>query len=286
MIKIIPDQEINKTIAEQIQRFRKIHVLIDPQINDNFFYENDIEFDSIVPIRDRQDTVSYNHECLQLCTLKKGAEDDIKHIIANLKNQQSSVIAMITSPYPIKDIQQHISNAMFMLHQGNYYLLRFYDPHVLKHLVTIFDEEQINKMLGSVQYWYYWQDEYVQLHHKPELILWDIKYKITTQQWRKIKIAQSYNAYEQQTVKLQKKPLTDVQQNTLTQLLDWIYTATFYEPDQQKMDYIVEYAMAKSEHFFQKIEYDLFVDLMRNQKISQLEHYFNHIDKEQEHVSD
>lgn len=72
MIKIIPDQEINKTIAEQIQRFRKIHVLIDPQINDNFFYENDIEFDSIVPIRDRQDTVSYNHECLQLCTLKKG----------------------------------------------------------------------------------------------------------------------------------------------------------------------------------------------------------------------
>ncbi|OCG13144.1 hypothetical protein A9G09_08070 [Gilliamella sp. wkB292] len=284
MIELIPEQEINKIIAKQIQQFGQIHFLIDPQINDNFFWEHNVEFDSIVPIRDRQDTVSSDHECLQLCTIKKGSAD-INPLVAELKNNQTSLIALIASPYTIKDIQQHISNAMFMSYQANYFILRFYDPQVLRHLVNIFDKQQISKMLGCVQYWYYWQDNYVQLHHKPELILWDINYKITTIQWQQIKIAQHYNAYEHQTVKKQKKPLTNNQKSTLWQLLDWIYTVTFNKPDQQKMDYIVNYSMVKSEHVFQQIDHDLFINLIRNQTVSQLEQYFNSLDKEHEDAS-
>ncbi|WP_294843318.1 DUF4123 domain-containing protein [uncultured Gilliamella sp.] len=283
MIEIIPEQDINKTIAEQIQRFGQMHILIDPQINDNFFWEYNIEFDSVVPIRDRQDTVSNDYECLQLCTIKKGSAA-INQLVEELKNNQTSLIALIFSPFAINDIQKHISNAMFMSYRANYFMFRFYDPQVLKHLVNIFDEKQINNMLGSIQYWYYWQDDYVQLHHKPELILWDIEYKITTKQWQKINIAQSYNAYEHHTVKKQKKPLTINQQNTLNQLLDWIYTATFNKPDQQKMDYLVNYAMVESEHFFQQIDSDLLVELMANQKFNQLEKYLNNSKKEQKYV--
>ncbi|MCX8727905.1 hypothetical protein [Gilliamella sp. B2838] len=51
------------------------------------------------------------------------------------------------------------------------------------------------------------------------------------------------------------------------------------------MDYIVNYSMVKSEHVFQQIDHDLFIDLIRNQTVSQLEQYFNSLDKEHEDAS-
>ncbi|OCG20898.1 hypothetical protein A9G11_09370 [Gilliamella sp. wkB108] len=279
MIKTILDEDINKIVINQIQRFAKMYLLVDPKINDDFFFNHDFEFESVVPIRDRQDTVSPDYECLQLCMIKKGATY-IDQVVAELKNNKSSAIALIASPYAIKDIQKHISNAMFVSYNADYYILRFYDPHVLIHLVNIFSEKQLDKLLGSIEYWYYWQDSYIELHHKPELILSDINYQITAKQWQKIKISQTYNAYEYKIVKQQKKPLSENQKNTLKQLLDWFYKTTFNKPDQQKMDCIVSYAMVQSEQSHPEIDYNLLDDLIKNQDINQFEYYLNDLDKE------
>lgn len=277
MIKTILDEEINHTIAEQIQQFGKMYLLVDPQINDNFFFDNYFEFESIVPIRDRQDTVSQDHELLQLCAIPKQTTY-IEQLIIELKNKKSAAIALIASPYSIKYIQNHISNAMFMSYNGSKYLLRFYDSHVLKHLIEILNEKQLNNLLGCIEYWYYWQNSYTQLHHKPELILSDIQYQLSPKQWLKIEIAQICNAYEYQLAKQQQKPLSNTEQRTLKQILDWIYKVTFYRPNQQKMDVIIHYAMAQPEQFFRQINDDLLFELMTNQNINQLEQYLKNLD--------
>lgn len=279
MIKTISETDISNIIAEQINRFGKVYLLIDPKINDDFFFEHNFEFESIVPIRDRQDTVSQDHECLQLCTIKKG-ENYIDQVISELKNSQSAAIALITSPQSIKNIQNHISNAMFMAYKAKYYFLRFYDPYVLKHLVNILNKKQLNQLLGIIQNWYYWDNSYIELHHKPELILSDIDYEITTKQWQKINIAQSYNAYEYQIMRQQNSSLSENQQNTLTLILDWIYKASFNTPEQQKMDYIVNHVMEKSEKFFQKTSYNEFCNIMKNNNIHQIKQYLQQLEQE------
>ena len=279
MIKTISETDISNVIAEQINRFGKIYLLIDPKINDDFFFEHNFEFESIVPIRDRQDTVSQDHECLQLCTIKKG-ESYIDQVISELKNNQSAAIALIISPYSAKNIQNHISNAMFMSYKAKFYFLRFYDPYVLKHLVNILNKKQLDQLLGVTQNWYYWQNSYIELHHKPELILSDIDYEITTNQWQKINIAQAYNAYEYQMMRQQNSPLSGSQQNTLTLILDWIYKASFNTPEQQKMDYIVNHVMEKSESFFQKTSYDQFSNMMKNSNIHQIKQYLQQLEQE------
>ena len=279
MIKTISETDISNIIAEQINRFGKVYLLIDPKINDDFFFEHNFEFESIVPIRDRQDTVSQDHECLQLCTIKKG-ESYIDQVISELKNNQSAAIALIISPYSAKNIQNHISNAMFMSYKAKFYFLRFYDPYVLKHLVNILNKKQLDQLLGVTQNWYYWQNSYIELHHKPELILSDINYEITTNQWQKINIAQSYNAYEYQMMRQQNSPLSENQQNTLALILDWIYKASFNTPEQQKMDYIVNHVMEKSESFFQKTSYDQFSNMMKNSNIHQIKQYLQQLEQE------
>lgn len=279
MIKTISETDISNIIAEQMNRFGKVYLLIDPKINDDFFFEHNFEFESIVPIRDRQDTVSQDHECLQLCTIKKGVSY-IDQVISELKNNQSAAIALIISPYSVKNIQNHISNAMFMLYKAKCYYLRFYDPYVLKHLVNILNKKQLNQLLGVIQYWYYWQNSYIELHHKPELILSDIDYEITTNQWQKINIAQAYNAYEYQMMRQQNSPLSGSQQNTLTLILDWIYKASFNTPEQQKMDYIVNHVMEKSEPFFQRTSYNQFSNMMKNSNIHQIKKYLQQLEQE------
>ena len=279
MIKNIAETDISNIIAKQINRFGKVYLLIDPKINDDFFFEHNFEFESIVPIRDRQDTVSQDHECLQLCTIKKG-ESYIDQVISELKNNQSAAIALIISPYSAKNIQNHISNAMFMSYKAKFYFLRFYDPYVLKHLVNILNKKQLDQLLGVTQNWYYWQNSYIELHHKPELILSDINYEITTNQWQKINIAQSYNAYEYQMMRQQNSPLSENQQNTLALILDWIYKASFNTPEQQKMDYIVNHVMEKSESFFQKTSYDQFSNMMKNSNIHQIKQYLQQLEQE------
>ena len=279
MIKTISETDISNIIAEQMNRFGKVYLLIDPKINDDFFFEHNFEFESIVPIRDRQDTVSQDHECLQLCTIKKGVSY-IDQVISELKNNQSAAIALIISPYSVKNIQNHISNAMFMSYKAKYYFLRFYDPYVLKHLVNILNKKQLNQLLGVIQYWYYWQNSYIELHHKPKLILSDIDYEITTNQWQKINIAQAYNAYEYQMMRQQNSPLSGSQQNTLTLILDWIYKASFNTPEQQKMDYIVNHVMEKSEPFFQRTSYNQFSNMMKNSNIHQIKKYLQQLEQE------
>ena len=279
MIKNIAETDISNIIAKQINRFGKVYLLIDPKINDDFFFEHNFEFESIVPIRDRQDTVSQDHECLQLCTIKKG-ESYIDQVISELKNNQSAAIALIISPYSAKNIQNHISNAMFMSYKAKFYFLRFYDPYVLKHLVNILNKKQLDQLLGVTQNWYYWQNSYIELHHKPELILSDIDYEITTNQWQKINIAQAYNAYEYQMMRQQNSPLSENQQNTLALILDWIYKASFNTPEQQKMDYIVNHVMEKSESFFQKTSYDQFSNMMKNSNIHQIKQYLQQLEQE------
>lgn len=279
MIKTISETDISNIIAEQMNRFGKVYLLIDPKINDDFFFEHNFEFQSIVPIRDRQDTVSQDHECLQLCTIKKGVSY-IDQVISELKNNQSAAIALIISPYSVKNIQNHISNAMFMSYKAKCYFLRFYDPYVLKHLVNILNKKQLNQLLGVTQYWYYWQNSYIELHHKPELILSDIDYEITTNQWQKINIAQAYNAYEYQMMRQQNSPLSGSQQNTLTLILDWIYKASFNTPEQQKMDYIVNHVMEKSEPFFQRTSYNQFSNMMKNSNIHQIKKYLQQLEQE------
>ncbi|OTQ31944.1 hypothetical protein B6D19_07310 [Gilliamella apicola] len=279
MIKNIAETDISNIIAKQINRFGKVYLLIDPKINDDFFFEHNFEFESIVPIRDRQDTVSQDHECLQLCTIRKGVSY-VDQVISELKSNQSAAIALITSPHNIKSIQNHISNAMFMSYKAKYYFLRFYDPYVLKHLVNILNKKQLNQLLGVIQYWYYWQNSYIELHHKPELILSDIDYEITTNQWQKINIAQAYNAYEYQIMRQQNSPLSESQQNTLTLILEWIYKTSFDTPEQQKMDYIVNHVMEKSEQFFQKTTYNQFYNIMKNNNIYEIKQYLQQLEQE------
>lgn len=279
MIKTISETDISNIIAKQMNRFGKVYLLIDPKINDDFFFEHNFEFESIVPIRDRQDTVSQDHECLQLCTIRKGVSY-VDQVISELKSNQSAAIALITSPHNIKSIQNHISNAMFMSYKAKCYFLRFYDPYVLKHLVNILNKKQLNQLLGVIQYWYYWQNSYIELHHKPELILSDIDYEITTNQWQKINIAQAYNAYEYQMMRQQNSPLSGSQQNTLTLILDWIYKASFNTPEQQKMDYIVNNVMEKSEPFFQRTSYNQFSNMMKNSNIHQIKKYLQQLEQE------
>lgn len=279
MIKNIAETDISNIIAKQINRFGKVYLLIDPKINDDFFFEHNFEFESIVPIRDRQDTVSQDHECLQLCTIRKGVSY-VDQVISELKSNQSAAIALITSPHNIKSIQNHISNAMFMSYKAKYYFLRFYDPYVLKHLVNILNKKQLNQLLGVIQYWYYWQNSYIELHHKPELILSDIDYEITTNQWQKINIAQAYNAYEYQMMRQQNSPLSESQQNTLTLILEWIYKTSFDTPEQQKMDYIVNHVMEKSEQFFQKTTYNQFYNIMKNNNIYEIKQYLQQLEQE------
>ena len=279
MIKNIAETDISNIIAKQINRFGKVYLLIDPKINDDFFFEHNFEFESIVPIRDRQDTVSQDHECLQLCTIRKGVSY-VDQVISELKSNQSAAIALITSPHNIKSIQNHISNAMFMSYKAKYYFLRFYDPYVLKHLVNILNKKQLDQLLGVTQYWYYWQNSYIELHHKPELILSDIDYEITTNQWQKINIAQAYNAYEYQMMRQQNSPLSDSQQNTLTLILEWIYKTSFDTPEQQKMDYIVNHVMEKSEQFFRKTTYNQFYNIMKNNNIYEIKQYLQQLEQE------
>ena len=279
MIKTISETDISNIIAEQMNRFGKVYLLIDPKINDDFFFEHNFEFESIVPIRDRQDTVSQDHECLQLCTIRKGVSY-VDQVISELKSNQSAAIALITSPHNIKSIQNHISNAMFMSYKAKYYFLRFYDPYVLKHLVNILNKKQLNQLLGVIQYWYYWQNSYIELHHKPELILSDIDYEITTNQWQKINIAQAYNAYEYQMMRQQNSPLSESQQNTLTLILEWIYKTSFDTPEQQKMDYIVNHVMEKSEQFFRKTTYNQFYNIMKNNNIYEIKQYLQQLEQE------
>ena len=279
MIKTISETDISNIIAEQMNRFGKVYLLIDPKINDDFFFEHNFEFESIVPIRDRQDTVSQDHECLQLCTIRKGVSY-VDQVISELKSNQSAAIALITSPHNIKSIQNHISNAMFMSYKAKYYFLRFYDPYVLKHLVNILNKKQLNQLLGVIQYWYYWQNSYIELHHKPELILSDIDYEITTNQWQKINIAQAYNAYEYQIMRQQNSPLSESQQNTLTLILEWIYKTSFDTPEQQKMDYIVNHVMEKSEQFFQKTTYNQFYNIMKNNNIYEIKQDLQQLEQE------
>ena len=279
MIKTISETDISNIIAEQINRFGKVYLLIDPKINDDFFFEHNFEFESIVPIRDRQDTVSQDHECLQLCTIRKGVSY-VDQVISELKSNQSAAIALITSPHNIKSIQNHISNAMFMSYKAKYYFLRFYDPYVLKHLVNILNKKQLNQLLGVIQYWYYWQNSYIELHHKPKLILSDIDYEITTNQWKKINIAQAYNAYEYQMMRQQNSPLSESQQNTLTLILEWIYKTSFDTPEQQKMDYIVNHVMEKSEQFFRKTTYNQFYNIMKNNNIYEIKQYLQQLEQE------
>ena len=279
MIKNIAETDISNIIAKQINRFGKVYLLIDPKINDDFFFEHNFEFESIVPIRDRQDTVSQDHECLQLCTIRKGVSY-VDQVISELKSNQSAAIALITSPHNIKSIQNHISNAMFMSYKAKYYFLRFYDPYVLKHLVNILNKKQLNQLLGVIQYWYYWQNSYIELHHKPELILSDIDYEITTNQWQKINIAQAYNAYEYQIMRQQNSPLSESQQNTLTLILEWIYKTSFDTPEQQKMDYIVNHVMEKSEQFFRKTTYNQFYNIMKNNNIYEIKQYLQQLEQE------
>lgn len=279
MIKNIAETDISNIIAKQMNRFGKVYLLIDPKINDDFFFEHNFEFESIVPIRDRQDTVSQDHECLQLCTIRKGVSY-VDQVISELKSNQSAAIALITSPHNIKSIQNHISNAMFMSYKAKYYFLRFYDPYVLKHLVNILNKKQLNQLLGVIQYWYYWQNSYIELHHKPELILSDIDYEITTNQWQKINIAQAYNAYEYQMMRQQNSPLSESQQNTLTLILEWIYKTSFDTPEQQKMDYIVNHVMEKSEQFFQKTTYNQFYNIMKNNNIYEIKQYLQQLEQE------
>lgn len=279
MIKNIAETDISNIIAKQMNRFGKVYLLIDPKINDDFFFEHNFEFESIVPIRDRQDTVSQDHECLQLCTIRKGVSY-VDQVISELKSNQSAAIALITSPHNIKSIQNHISNAMFMSYKAKYYFLRFYDPYVLKHLVNILNKKQLNQLLGVIQYWYYWQNSYIELHHKPELILSDIDYEITTNQWQKINIAQAYNAYEYQIMRQQNSPLSESQQNTLTLILEWIYKTSFDTPEQQKMDYIVNHVMEKSEQFFQKTTYNQFYNIMKNNNIYEIKQDLQQLEQE------
>jgi hypothetical protein len=269
MITVIPDNQIKQTITSQLAQFGTTHLLIDPKINDEFFFENYFEFESIVPIRDRQDTILNDHECIQLCTLLKGTSN-IDDIINCLKDNNISAIAIIFSSYSIKDIQKQISNAMFMRYNSDYYFLRFYDPHVLKHLITIFKNTQLTKLLGVIEYWYYWNDGYIELHHKPEILLTDIDYQITTKQWHDLNIAQAYNSYEFHLINHQHKNLTITQQETLKRLLDWAYTATYNQPDKTKLDYIINHAMQQPQQFLEKIDYDLFFDLINHKDINQL----------------
>jgi len=280
-ITSIIDGEINQIISQHTEQFGKMHLLIDPKINDDFFFNNHYEFESIIPIRDRQDTVSADHECIQLCTINKEASF-INDVINELKNTDSSAIAIIFSAYAIKDIQNQMSNAMFMDYQGAYYFLRFYDPTVLKHLITIFKPTQLAQLLGVIEYWYYWDDKYIQLQHKPVRILSDIDYKITTRQWHQFNIAQSYNYYENFFTKQQNETLTSEQKNTLKQALDWTYAATYYHPDKKILDDIVNYAMRDSQQFFAAINDDVFAKLI-NDKTTNIKQYFAQLEKGIEH---
>lgn len=276
MITSIKNNDISQIMNKQIEQFGRFHILIDPKLNDDFFFENDFNFESIVPIRDRQDTVSNDHECIQLCTILKG-QPYLDEIILGLVNPQSPLIGILFSSYSIQDIQKQISNAMFMYYDGKYYFLRCYDPLVLRHLATIFDEQQLHKVLGVIEYWYYWNETLIELHHRPEKILTDIDYKITKKQWYNLNIAQAYNAYEYQTIKQQNKSLTVMQQTTLQQLLEWVYTATYNQPDKNKLNGIVHYAMGNTQSFIEKVDYDLLSNMMKNNDNNQINYYLNNI---------
>ncbi|OCG29339.1 hypothetical protein A9G45_04730 [Gilliamella sp. HK2] len=280
----IPDNEISQTITQHLMQFGKLHLLVDPKINDVFFLKNNFDFESIVPVRDRQDTVSTDYECLQLCTISKQsiAENTqskptsiLENIIQNLNDKKSAAIAILFSLYPIDYIQKQISNAMFMRYDGSYYLFRFYDPKVLNHLVRIFNQQQLDNLFGVIEYWYYWHDNYIELHHKPEIILSDIDYQIDYRQWQQLNIAQSYNYYEHITIKQQNNELTVEQKDILNRLLDWIYIASYTQPDKQILNYMVSYIMAQPPIFFQSIDKDLCANLINNKDINKIKKYFN-----------
>ena len=281
-ISLVPDNKINEIIIDHLVKFGKLHILVDPKINDNFFFQNDFDFESILPIRDRQDTISADHECLQLCTISKQSITDntlfkiesvIDNIIQNLSNKQSAAIAILFSKYSNSEIQKQISNAMFMSYCGEYYLFRFYDPHVLKHLVTIFSNTQICKLLGVIEYWYYWDEAYIELYHQPKIIISDIDYRIDVNQWQQLKLAQDFNAYEYQIIRQQKRTLTAIQKNTLIQLLNRVNRVKSVKPEKEKLDLLVTYAMAMPEQFLEKTKDNLFFDLINKQDIDQIKQF-------------
>ncbi|WP_392562706.1 DUF4123 domain-containing protein [Orbus sturtevantii] len=275
------DTQSGPIISAQLKQFGKMHLLIDPKINDDFFFTHQYQFESVIAIRDRQDTVSADHQCLQLCTINK-TTSDLDQLIGELKDSDSAAIAIIFSSQSNNALQKHISNAMYMRYQGADYLLRFYDPKVLKHLMAIFKPAQLSQLFGIIEYWYYWDQHYIQLAHKPERVLSDINYQITAKQWQQLTIAQSYNYYENLTIRQQKAVLSAEQQTTLQQLLDWAYRATYNQPDQRNLAVMVNYAMAQPAHFFVVINYDLFAQCI-NDKTNDIEHYFAPLEKGIEH---
>ncbi|OCG10528.1 hypothetical protein A9G24_10195 [Gilliamella sp. App6-5] len=284
MKNLIPDNQISQTITQHLMQFGKLHLLVDPKINDEFFLKNYFDFESIVPVRDRQDTVSTDYECLQLCTISKQSIAEstqskptsvLEDIIQNLNDKKSAAIAILFSLYPINYIQKQISNAMFMRYDGSYYLFRFYDPKVLNHLVRIFDQQQLDNLFGVIEYWYYWHDNYIELNHKPEIILSDINYQISSRQWQQLNIAQTYNYYEYITTNQQNNTLTTEQKKTLNQLLEWVYMASYTQPDKHILNYMVSYIMAQPPSFFQSIDKDLCANLINNKDINKIKQYFN-----------
>lgn len=78
----------------------------------------------------------------------------------------------------------------------------------------------------------------------------------------------------------QNSPLSESQQNTLTLILEWIYKTSFDTPEQQKMDYIVNYVMEKSEQFFRKTTYNQFYNIMKNNNIYEIKQYLQQLEQE------
>jgi len=83
-------------------------------------------------------------------------------------------------------------------------------------------------------------------------------------------------------MKQQNETLTSEQKNTLKQVLDWTYAATYYHPDKKILDDIVNYAMRDSQQFFAAINDDVFAKLI-NDKTTNIKQYFAQLEKGIEH---
>lgn len=159
-------------------------------------------------------------------------------------------------------------------YQAKPYLLRFYDAKVLKHLLTIWTPKQVDLLLGNIEYWYFKDDKYIELHHSPINIITDIDYKITQCQWHQLIIAQSYNYYEYQIIKQQKQALTPRQEVLLKQILDWGYRSTYYHPDKEILDYLIQYTVIENKTLIQSLGNESFFNIINNKKLNEIKQYF------------
>ncbi len=274
-ITSIADADIQKQIGNQVQRYRQFHLLVDPKINDEFLFTRPVDYQSMLPIRDRQDTVSGDNECLQIYTINL-QQVSLKEIINLLKDKESSVIGILFSSYSNKDIQKHISNAMFLQYEANKYFLRFYDPYVLRHLVTIFNKKQLNNLLGVIEYWYFGDNhQYCELQHKSNMVIADIDYKITYQQFNRLTIAQSYNYYEHVIVQRQNFPLTHFQCEKLKKLVEFAFLSTYHRPDKEKLEFLVNTIIIENNQYFDLFDYDQIHDVMNNKNILGVKQYID-----------